>query len=209
MQSEQEDAASFTYVIEHMEEDEDSSVRSRSGYDLSTCICAHWQVLGPMSILPTYRSLHVTPEHIVHQGFGFIAGSRFCARRFCGCIDEERTHHSRQKWRRTIFLVSFWGYTWRRSSQRPDFRASKHRIPTRHLGPVQMTTDTAVGVTKLVIQDKIPLSKIPYIDNPTISFNEKESVEMPFRYIADGKEPKIPPGMREHLYEDLNQSFDF
>ena len=73
-------------------------------------------------------------------------------------------------------------------------------FPTRHLGPVQMTTDTAVGVTKLVVEDKIPLDKIPYVvcvsdtfllwnflicpllqDYPTIKFNARESVEMPFR----------------------------
>jgi len=72
-----------------------------------------------------------------------------------------------------------------------------------------MTTDTALGVTKLVVQDKISLSAIPYIDHPTITFNPKESVEMPFRYIAEDGEPKLPPGMREHLHEDLNKSFDF
>lgn len=63
-----------------------------------------------------------------------------------------------------------------------------------------MTTDTAVGVTKLVVEDKIPLDKIPYVvcvsdtfllwnflicpllqDYPTIKFNARESVEMPFR----------------------------
>jgi Predicted SAM-dependent RNA methyltransferase len=27
-------------------------------------------------------------------------------------------------------------------------------FPSRHLGPVQMTTDTALGVTKMVVQDK-------------------------------------------------------
>ena len=27
-------------------------------------------------------------------------------------------------------------------------------FPTRHLGNVQMTTDTALGVTKIVVQDK-------------------------------------------------------
>lgn len=77
-----------------------------------------------------------------------------------------------------------------------------------------MTTDTAVGVTKLVVQDKsminldfvsllahnsfaVPLSEIPYKvrsicfirlrsqlnffqEFPTIVFNRKESVEMPF-----------------------------
>ncbi|KZT63521.1 DUF431-domain-containing protein [Daedalea quercina L-15889] len=94
----------------------------------------------------------------------------------------------------------------------PRDRTSELRVlgfPTRHLGPVQMTTDTALGVTKLVVHDKIPLSEIPYIDHPTIVFNPKESVEMPFRYIIENGEPKLPPGMREHLHEDLNKSFDF
>ena len=30
----------------------------------------------------------------------------------------------------------------------------KHGFPTRHLVPVQMTTDTALGVTKKVVDDK-------------------------------------------------------
>ncbi|GLB39584.1 putative predicted SAM-dependent RNA methyltransferase [Lyophyllum shimeji] len=82
-------------------------------------------------------------------------------------------------------------------------------FPTRHLGPVQMTTDTALGVTKLVIDDKKPLSEIPYVDFPTIRFNSRESVEMPFRYIADkGGEPLLPPGMRELLHEDFNKVFN-
>ncbi|KAJ7454030.1 SAM-dependent RNA methyltransferase [Mycena galericulata] len=94
----------------------------------------------------------------------------------------------------------------------PRDRTSELRVmgfPTRHLGPVQMTTDTALGVTKLVVDDKIPLDEIPYVNFPTIVFNPKESVEMPFRYIADGGQPKLPPGMRELLHEDLNKSFDF
>lgn len=95
----------------------------------------------------------------------------------------------------------------------PRDRTSELRVlgfPNRHLGPVQMTTDTALGVTKLVVQDKIPLEKIPYIDFPTIRFNAKESVEMPFRYVVEkDNEPKLPPGMRHLLHEDLNKSFDF
>ncbi|KAJ7172096.1 SAM-dependent RNA methyltransferase [Mycena filopes] len=94
----------------------------------------------------------------------------------------------------------------------PRDRTSELRVmgfPTRHLGPVQMTTDTALGVTKLVVNDKIPLDDIPYVNLPTIVFNAKESVEMPFRYIAEGSEPKLPPGMRKLLHEDLNKSFDF
>ncbi|KAI1787298.1 DUF431-domain-containing protein [Ganoderma leucocontextum] len=95
----------------------------------------------------------------------------------------------------------------------PRDRTSELRalgFPGRHLGPVQMTTDTALGVTKIVVQDQTPLSKIPFIVRlPTITFNAKESVEMPFRYIADTKDPILPPGMREHLKADLDKSFDF
>jgi len=85
-------------------------------------------------------------------------------------------------------------------------------FPTRHLGPVQMTTDTALGVTKRVVVDRVPLDEIPYVDYPTIRFNARESVEMPFRYmIAPGTkdEPLLPPGMKAHLHADLDQSFDF
>jgi len=94
----------------------------------------------------------------------------------------------------------------------PRDRTSELRslgFPTRHLGPIQMTTDTALGVSKMVVHDKVALDKINYIDYPTIQFNAKESVEMPFRYIADGTEPRLPPGMRQLLHEDLNKSFDF
>ncbi|KAF9031361.1 DUF431-domain-containing protein [Hymenopellis radicata] len=94
----------------------------------------------------------------------------------------------------------------------PRDRTAELRVlgfPGRRLGPIQMTTDTALGVTKIVVEDKVPLDKIPYVDYPTITFNKQESVEMPFRYIATGSEPRLPPGMRELLHEDLNKSFDF
>ncbi|KAG5730164.1 hypothetical protein E4T56_gene18309, partial [Termitomyces sp. T112] len=51
----------------------------------------------------------------------------------------------------------------------PRDRTGELRVmgfPTRHLGPVQMTTDTALGVTKLVLKDKIPLDKISYVVRP-------------------------------------------
>ncbi|ESK91710.1 duf431 domain-containing protein [Moniliophthora roreri MCA 2997] len=94
----------------------------------------------------------------------------------------------------------------------PRDRTGELRVlgfPGRHLGLVQMTTDTALGVTKRVVQDQIPLNKIGYIDYPTIKFNSKESVEMPFRYMTKDSEPLLPPGMKELLHEDLNKSFEF
>ncbi|KZP16971.1 hypothetical protein FIBSPDRAFT_974123 [Athelia psychrophila] len=48
-------------------------------------------------------------------------------------------------------------------------------FPTRHLGPVQMATDTALGVSKIILADKITLDAVPYT-NPTIRFSAKESV---------------------------------
>merc|ERR1711939_1118640 len=36
----------------------------------------------------------------------------------------------------------------------------------RHLGPMQMTTDTAVLVTKLVLEDRRCLADIPFLDCP-------------------------------------------
>jgi len=79
----------------------------------------------------------------------------------------------------------------------------------RRLGPVQMTTDTAVRVTRLVAQERIPLDKIPYLDYPELRINEHESTEMPFRYVqnADGK-PIMPEGMIELIKTDADKSVD-
>merc|ERR1712129_250292 len=39
----------------------------------------------------------------------------------------------------------------------------------RHLGPMQMTTDTAVLVSSLVLEDARPLAEIPFLDSPEIT----------------------------------------
>jgi ribosome biogenesis SPOUT family RNA methylase Rps3 len=56
-----------------------------------------------------------------------------------------------------------------------------------------MTTDTAVRVTRIVVEDKITLDKIPFVDHPEIVINKHERTEMPFRYVKspDGK-PIMP-----------------
>lgn len=46
---------------------------------------------------------------------------------------------------------------WITGDDPPRDRTSELRalgFPGRHLGPVQMTTDTALGVTKIVVQDQ-------------------------------------------------------
>ncbi|KAF2086088.1 DUF431 domain protein [Saccharata proteae CBS 121410] len=73
----------------------------------------------------------------------------------------------------------------------------------RRLGPVQMTTDTAVRVTRMVVRDGIPLEKIVYVDHPEIYINKHESTQMPFRYVADKDgNPIMPAGMLDLIKKD-------
>lgn len=78
----------------------------------------------------------------------------------------------------------------------------------RRLGPVQMTTDTAVRVTRMVVQDKIPLEAIPFVDNPEIRVDEHESTEMPFRYVTNkDRQPIMPEGMIDLIKKDSERGF--
>ncbi|KAI1165602.1 SAM-dependent RNA methyltransferase [Nemania serpens] len=79
----------------------------------------------------------------------------------------------------------------------------------RRLGPVQMTTDTAVRVTRMVIDEQFTLNMIPYVDNPDLKINEHESTEMPFRYVKgdDGK-PVMPEGMMDLIKKDADKSIE-
>lgn len=56
-----------------------------------------------------------------------------------------------------------------------------------------MTTDTAVRVTRIIVQDKVNVEDIPYIDHPDLKVDEHESVEMPFRYVRDKEGKPIMP----------------
>ncbi|CAH7682306.1 SAM-dependent RNA methyltransferase [Phakopsora pachyrhizi] len=95
----------------------------------------------------------------------------------------------------------------------PRDRTSQLRVmgfPTRNLGSVQMTTDTAVLVTKLVVERSIRFEDLRWLDRPELVFGKKESVEMPFRYLADPlNQPVMPTGMRDLIRKDLDRSFEF
>lgn len=78
----------------------------------------------------------------------------------------------------------------------------------RRLGPIQMTTDTAVRVTRTVIQQRVRLKDIPYTDHPELRIDEHESTEMPFRYMvnSDGS-PVMPQGMIDLIKQDSEKGF--
>lgn len=113
-----------------------------------------------------------------------------------------------------------------------DDRTSELRdlgfVHRRHLGPMQMTTDTALLVTRMVLEQRLPLAEIPFIDSPEIGADagdgeegkvEAKDVKMGadasdcvcmegFRYVARlgprGWEPVLPKGMRELLIDSAD-----
>jgi ribosome biogenesis SPOUT family RNA methylase Rps3 len=100
-------------------------------------------------------------------------------------------------------------------------------FPTRHLGSIQMSTDTAVLTTKLVIENGIKMQDIPFIVEPEFYKNgEKKSNNMEecvcmegFRFISDeidynsgiiSKKDNPKPLGHEKIYGDLIfEEFDF
>lgn len=89
-------------------------------------------------------------------------------------------------------------------------------FPGRRLGPEQMTTDTAVRTTRIVVQEGKKLEEIEYIDRPDFDVPSQptkdrkvgpsETVSMPFKYVkgVDGK-PVLPSGMLDLLASDADK----
>jgi len=98
----------------------------------------------------------------------------------------------------------------RTSEIRPEYTVR------RHLGPMQMTTDTAVLVTHMVLEEARPLAEIPFLDSPEIANEARDNTTAEdcvcmegFRYVgrraADGDwEPTLPDGMKELLARDAD-----
>ncbi|CEH13684.1 SAM-dependent RNA methyltransferase, predicted [Ceraceosorus bombacis] len=99
-------------------------------------------------------------------------------------------------------------------------------MPRRHLSGMQMTTDTALGVTCQVVErgkgmalDKTeqigPNGALQWCHAPELNFGNGESVSMPFRYMVDPKSPSanprplMPPGMKELIRSDMDRAFEF
>ncbi|KAJ1343761.1 hypothetical protein BSLG_001653 [Batrachochytrium salamandrivorans] len=73
----------------------------------------------------------------------------------------------------------------------------------------QMTTDTAVLVSQIVLEKGVPLDKIEYVNRPEIKLGRREMVELPFKYIRlPNGEPKLPPGLIQHLKDGNDMSLN-
>jgi len=69
-----------------------------------------------------------------------------------------------------------------------------HGFQTRHLGDIQLSTDTALLFTKLIVENGLKITEIPVIDEPEfIKVSKKshqESIQMEgFRYVSDDLDP--------------------
>lgn len=85
----------------------------------------------------------------------------------------------------------------------------KYGFAGRRLGALQMTTDTAVRATKIIIEEQTEFQQIAFIDYPEIKFNKYESTEMPFRYVMNPQgEPVLAMGMLKLIKHDAEQSID-
>lgn len=76
-------------------------------------------------------------------------------------------------------------------------------FPRRNLGTVQMTTDTAVKVTKEIVVSKREFDSLEFVDRPEIKSGEHEKLILNFRFLADANgDPLIAEGIREILLEE-------
>ncbi len=75
---------------------------------------------------------------------------------------------------------------------------SKLKYESRNLGKAQFSTDTAVLVTKMIV-DGTPLDKIPFIDSVEIELRDGESTILPYKYVLSGGKPVLASGLVEYL----------
>lgn len=76
---------------------------------------------------------------------------------------------------------------------------SKIVVSSRNLGPVQMSTDTAVYVAKQIIEQGKKFNEIPFTDNVEIPIEPGLSIKLPYRYVKIRGEPLMPPGLVAYL----------
>ncbi|MBI4148020.1 hypothetical protein HY490_01900 [Candidatus Woesearchaeota archaeon] len=68
----------------------------------------------------------------------------------------------------------------------------------RNLGPDQFSTDTAVLVTKKIL-DGTPLKNIPFTNDLEVHTKVGESVVLPYKYVLVAGKPVVAPGLVEML----------
>ena len=74
-------------------------------------------------------------------------------------------------------------------------------VEVRNLGSVQMSTDTAVLVAKMILDGK-NFNDIKFIDSPNIPIKKGKYIEelnLPYRYVSKNNKPIISPKLIKYL----------
>ena len=74
----------------------------------------------------------------------------------------------------------------------------------RHLGELQMTTDTALIVTFQILRNQTDFSNLEFLDHPEIAAGDDCTIMEGFRYLQKNGEVVIPPGMAQLLAESMD-----
>ncbi|KAF2759807.1 DUF431-domain-containing protein [Pseudovirgaria hyperparasitica] len=202
--------SSKTYVVEHL----DPELEQWSALEYAAIAKESYEANAQFLLSSVPESLATNIPGVVKQSKGIKIEQRsveeiFASQKESVCLldpaaSKELSPEDGDKF--TVFL--FGGIL---GDDPPRDRTSELRkkgYEGRRLGPVQMTTDTAVRVTRIVVQDRTPLEKIEYVDHPELKVNKHESTEMPFRYVKgkDG-EPVMPEGMIDLIKNDSERGF--
>ncbi|KAI5296606.1 hypothetical protein KEM52_005903 [Ascosphaera acerosa] len=204
--------SAYTYVVEHLDPElgpwsalEYGSIARESGAANATFLLS--SVPPSLELPPELAALTQDAEgngsgamRVEHRSIETICADR--KERVCLLDPAAKTELSPQDG--DVFDVFLFGGILDRTGE-----LREKGFANRRLGPVQMTTDTAVRVTRMVVQDKIPLDKVPHVDYPELRINQHESTEMPFRYVKDSQgKPIMPEGMVELIMADADKSVD-
>ncbi|HIH39116.1 TPA: hypothetical protein HA219_00100 [Candidatus Woesearchaeota archaeon] len=74
----------------------------------------------------------------------------------------------------------------------------KLKCEMRNLGSEQLSTDTAVLVTKMILDGK-KLSEIEFKDTIELELKDGEDIILPYRYVIKNGKPVLPKGLFEML----------
>lgn len=82
----------------------------------------------------------------------------------------------------------------------------QHGFPTRNLGHMQMTTDTAVKTAHIILTKALYMNEIPFIDRPELIGPTGQKFVSDFRYLtlSDGQ-PDIDP----EILREMERDFEF
>lgn len=204
-------STNMKYVIEHMEE----------GFS-EWVILEYSQILrdvGPENLILTSLPAHTTEKDIPQRllALGLQWTTKECAtidggvdsKRVClldPAADQDLVPEDSSKFDYFVFGGILGSHP---RIDRTGILREKYGFAGRRLGSLQMTTDTAIRTTQIIVEKQQKFEDIKFIDYPEIKYNKYESTEMPFRYVVDAENaPILPEGMLELIKHDAEQSID-